>query len=67
MRYLLIIFFLSLQANAEEVWKPFGIELGKALPNSLEVINFDAQCFAHTLQQKDIKLKLLNESNTDLF
>ena len=57
MRYLLIIFFLSLQANAEEVWKPFGIELGKELPNSLEVTNFDAQCFAHTLQQKDIKLK----------
>ena len=64
---IIIVFFFSLQTNAEDNWKPFGIELGKELPNSLEVTNFDAQCFAHTLQQKDIKLKLLNESNTDLF
>ncbi len=54
---ILIIVLFSFQVSAKEVWNPFGIKLGKELPNSLEVINFDSQCLAHTLRQKDIKLK----------
>ncbi|MBG76877.1 MAG: hypothetical protein CMI98_03275 [Pelagibacteraceae bacterium] len=40
MKYLalVIVFFFSLQTNAEEVWKPFGIELGKELPKNIKVI-----------------------------
>jgi hypothetical protein len=37
--FLALIFFFSLQVNAEEVWKPFGIELGQPLPENIKFIN----------------------------
>ena len=36
--FLIIVFFLSFQVSAEEVWKPFGIELGYKIIESVKEI-----------------------------
>ena len=40
----LVVFLTPSLANSKEVWKPFGIELGKKVPDNLNIISDTVYC-----------------------
>jgi len=69
MKYLvlIIVFFLSLQTNAEEVWKPFGYEIGgKFNVNSKNILKKNYICNFHNNTDDCYKVKTTNKTFNEI-